>query len=206
VGTWLVTPHKFLAPDQVAALRASIEGARQRGIESADRLAVRNAVLVELLLGTGLRASELCGLCVGDILLDHRRADVLVRRGKGGKPRLVAISGRLSTYLVEFVTWNAAVGESIEPDRALFISERGGRLCRSALHRIWKATLKHAGLPTTWGVHATRHTYAVEVYRKTRDIRLTQRLLGHSSVSTTMVYASLLDEDLRRAVEQVWAA
>jgi integrase/recombinase XerD len=54
-------------------------------------------------------------------------------------------------------------------------------------------------------VHSTRHSYAVEVYRKTRDLRLTQRLLGHSNVATTQVYASLLDEDLRRGVEKVWA-
>jgi site-specific recombinase XerD len=57
-----------------------------------------------------------------------------------------------------------------------------------------------------FGVHATRHSYAVEVYRKTRDLRLTQRLLGHSSPNTIQVYASLLDDDVRRGVEAIWAA
>ena len=53
-------------------------------------------------------------------------------------------------------------------------------------------------------VHATRHSYAVEVYRRTRDLRLTQRLLGHSSVTTTQVYADVLDQDVRDGVEMVW--
>ena len=58
----------------------------------------------------------------------------------------------------------------------------------------------------TLGVHSTCHSYAVEVYRKTRDLRLTQRLLGHSSPVTTMVYANLLDDHVRARVEKVWAA
>ena len=207
VGTWLVTPDKFLKPNQVAVLRASLEGARQRGVLHGDGLAVRNAVLVELLLGTGLRVSEACALSVGDLyLVDAEKSDLVVRNGKGGKARMVAISGRLAACLRDYLVTKAAAGESNRPDAPLFRSERGGQLSRSAVHRVWKAILASAGLPTTWGVHATRHSYAVEIYRKTRDLRLTQRLLGHSNVSTTTVYANLLDEDVRRGVEKVWAA
>ena len=72
------------------------------------------------------------------------------------------------------------------------------------MSRLWKAALKRAGLPTHWGVHATRHSYAVEVYRRTRDLRLTQRLLGHSSVTTTQVYADVLAEDVKAGVEAIW--
>lgn len=161
-------------------------------------MGVRNAVMVELLLGTGLRVSELCALRTGDLYLQDGRADVLVRRGKGGKARMVAISGRLAAYLRQYL-------EGVEPNGPLFVSERGGHLTRSAVHRVWKTALERAGLPTSWGVHATRHSYAVEVYRRTRDLRLTQRLLGHANVATTTVYANLLDEDVRRGVERVWA-
>ena len=167
-------------------------------------MAVRNAAIVELLLGSGLRVSEACALRVADVFLRDGRADVLVRRGKGGKRRLVAISERLAEYLRAFLAGAAEQGEEVDPDRPLFVSERGGALTRSAIDRIWKAALSNAGLPTRWGVHATRHSYAVEVYRKTRDLRLTQRLLGHSNVATTTVYANLLDEDVRKGVEKVW--
>jgi len=202
---WLVTPDKFLSPGQVGALRTSVEAARRAGLATGDRLAVRNAVLVEVLLGTGLRVSELCALRVGDVFIANGRADVFVRRGKGGKGRIVAISQQLAVFVKAFLTWKAGVGQSIEPERPLFLSERGRHLTRSAVHRVWKSALANATLPTTWGVHATRHSYAVEVYRRTRDLRLTQRLLGHANVSTTTVYASLLDEDVRRGVELVWA-
>jgi site-specific recombinase XerD len=205
VRNWLVTPDKFLSSVQVATLRASVEVARLAGAASADVLAVRNAVLVEVLLGSGLRVSEACALRVGDLFLDGGRADLVVRRGKGGKARMVAISERLAGYLREFLAWKGTIGQSVAPDRPLLMSERGGRLSRSAVHRVWKTALAVAGLPTTWGVHATRHTYAVEVYRKTRDLRLTQKLLGHSNVATTTIYADLIDQDVRRGVEQVWA-
>jgi integrase/recombinase XerD len=97
--TWLVTPDKFLAPDQVATLRASVEASRNAGVREGEWIAIRNAVMVELLLGTGLRVSELCALRKGDLYLLDGRADVLVRRGKGGKARMIAISERLAAYL-----------------------------------------------------------------------------------------------------------
>lgn len=199
---WVVTPNKFLEAKQVAALRRTMDARRRKG----DRYDVRNAAVIEVLLGTGLRVSELCSLTVGDVFLDNGAAQVLVRRGKGGRSRLVAISGSLATYLSRFIKWKATIGEPINSASPLFMSERGGKLHRSAVHRVWKAALRLAGLPLHHGVHATRHSYAVEVYRRTRDLRLTQRLLGHSSPNTTQVYASLLDEDVRRGVERIWAA
>jgi integrase/recombinase XerD len=202
---WIVTPDKFLGPEQVQRLRTSVEAARQAGLVAGNCLAVRNAVMVELLLGTGLRVSELCDLRVADVYLQNGRADVLVRRGKGGKSRLIAISERLALYVRSYVAWKGQSDQSVDPERPLFRSERGGHLTRSALHRVWKVALSRAGLPKTHGIHSTRHSYAVEIYRKTRDLRLTQRLLGHSNVATTTVYANLLDDDVRRGVEQVWA-
>ena len=200
-GTWIVTPDKFLSPPQVAQLRAHLNVQRTSG----DRNAIRNAAVIETLLGTGLRVSELCSLVVGDLFLDSGAANVVVRRGKGGKSRLVAVSDQLCSYLQEFLAWKRINGEPMDRTSPLFMSERFAAMTRSAVHRIWKAALEAAQLPTRWGVHATRHSYAVEVYRKTRDLRLTQRLLGHSSPVVTTVYANLLDDDVRRGVEQVWA-
>ncbi len=201
-GNWIVTPEKFLHAKDVAILRKTMDAVRRRG----DRYDVRNAAVIETLLGTGLRVSELCGLVVGDLYLGQGAAQVLVRRGKGNKTRLVAISAALATYLTRFIKRKATIGEPTNPESPLFMSERCGHMHRSAVHRVWKAALQAAGLPMHHGVHATRHSYAVELYRRTRDLRLTQRLLGHSSPVVTQVYASLLDDDVRRGVEQIWAA
>lgn len=204
-STWIVTPDKFLRPEEVKRLRDHVEAQRLVGVNHGDRYAVRNAAIIEALLGTGLRVSEVCALDVGDLFLEAGGGHVLVRRGKGGKTRLVAIGDCLVGYLEAFLAWKGTVGEATRGQTSLFVSERGGHMTRSAVHRIWKAALAGAGLPTRWGVHATRHSYAVEVYRKTKDLRLTQRQLGHSSPLVTTVYANLLDDDVRRGVAMVWA-
>jgi site-specific recombinase XerD len=205
-SNWVVSPSKYLTPTEVAILRATVERDRVAGLTSKSKKAVRDAVLVELLLGTGLRVSEACSLVVSDLFLERGAGNILVRRGKGGRSRIVAIPDRLVAYLVGFLEWKCGVNEGTEPTCPLFVSERKRSLTRFGAHRTWKAALSRAGLPTRWGVHATRHSYAVEVYRKTRDLRLTQRLLGHSSPATTQVYANLLDDDVRAGVEKVWAA
>ena len=203
-SNWIVTPDKFLTSEQVQVLRAHVDGARQRALVEGQLQPVRDAAIVEVLLGSGLRVSEACALRIGDLYLGDGRGDVLVRRGKGGKGRLVAISPSLAQYIGEFINWKATAAEPVEADAPLFVSSRGGHLTRSAVYRVWKRILKSAGLPTRWGVHSTRHSYAVEVYRKSRDLRLTQRLLGHSNVATTTIYANLVDEDVRRGVAMIW--
>jgi site-specific recombinase XerD len=199
--TWIVTPDKFLGASDVRNLRSTMATAA----ETRDRYAVRNAAILETLLATGLRVSELCSLVVADLFLDSGSAHVLVRRGKGGKSRLLAISVGLAAYLSEFLRWKGSVGEAADPSSPVFLSERRCKMHRSAVHRVWKSALATASLPTRHGVHATRHSYAVEIYRKTKDLRLTQRQLGHSSPVVTQVYASLLDDDVRRGVEALWA-
>lgn len=202
-GSWIVTPDKFLGANQVEQLRNYLELQRRHGVETNSKKLVRDAAIVEVLLGTGLRVSEVCDLVVGDLFLDA--GNLLVRRGKGNKARLVVIPRGLADYVAGFIERKAEVGEDVAADAALFVSQRGGPLSRSGVHRIWKAALEAAGLPTTWGVHATRHSYATELYRRTRDLRLTQRQLGHSSPVVTQVYASLVDDDVRRGVELVWS-
>ena len=199
-GTWLVTPDKFLTAAQVETLRSYLE--HQRELLPDDKQTVRDAAIIEVLLGTGLRVSEVCALVVGDVFLDA--GSVLVRRGKGGKARLVAIPTALSNYCRAFIAWKGEHGEKVSPEAPLFVSQRGGHLTRFGVHRRWKAALQAAGQPLSWGVHAMRHSYATELYRRTRDLRLTQRQLGHSSPVVTQVYASLVDDDVRRGVEMVW--
>jgi site-specific recombinase XerD len=162
-------------------------------------------MIVELLLGSGLRVSEACALTVGDVHLQGESPAVFVRLGKGGRPRLVPISSRLAAVLLDFTAQKAVWGEPLAAQEPVFLGQHGVSLTRFGMTKIWKAALRCSGLQESWGIHATRHTYAVEVYGRTQDLRLTQRLLGHASVVTTCVYASLLDERVRAGVERIWA-
>jgi site-specific recombinase XerD len=198
---WVLTPDRFLRPEEVATLRASIAAERRQGTPKK----IRDAAIVELLLGSGLRVSEACSLAIRDLHLQGDEPAIFVRKGKGGQPRLVPISSRLASSLGWFLDRRREWDEPLDSDRPLFLGQHGVALTRFGMTKMWKAALRAAGLPDRWGIHAARHTFAVEVYRQTRDLRLTQRLLGHASVVTTTTYASLLDEDVRAGVEKIWA-
>lgn len=199
--TWVVTPDRYLRPEQVAALRETLELQRNTGFPKK----VRDGVIVELLLGSGIRVSEACAIAVGDLHLHGTEPCVFVRHGKGGRARLIPISSRLAETLEAFLKFKIARNETLDPLSPLFLGQHGVPLTRFGMTKIWKGALREAGLPERWGIHATRHSFAVEAYRKTRDLRLVQRLLGHASVVTTTTYAALLDEDLRAGVEKIWA-
>jgi site-specific recombinase XerD len=193
-----------LRPREVDQLRRSLDEERRDGVSRGHPKPVRDAAIIETLIGTGLRVTEACLLRVGDLYLDGDHPSVFVRRGKGGRQRLVPISSRLGDYLREFLSQKQTWGQSNEREQPLFLGEHGVALTRWGITKIWKSALARAGLPPKWGVHSTRHTFAVEAYRQTRDLRLVQRLLGHASPVTTMAYAALLDEDVRAGVERIW--
>jgi len=197
---WVLTPDRFLRPEQVALLRDAVIIKWRTG----TRKQLRDATILDVLLGSGLRVSEVCALRIGDLHLQGGAPALFVHRGKGGRARLVPISSSLAVTLNSFLDTRGEIGEVLEPSYPVFVGQHGVELTRFGVSKVWKAALQAAGLPNRWGIHSTRHSYAVEIYRRTRDLRLTQRLLGHSSPTTTMVYANLLDEDVRAGVEQIW--
>lgn len=167
-------------------------------------VAVRDCFLVELSLGCGLRVSELASLTCGDLALSVPSA-VVVRRGKGGKSRVVAVSSRVRAAAEEFLAWKQSRGEDVGPHAPLFRSCVTGRaMTTRALQNSFARSLRRAGVAHK-GIHATRHTFASELYRSSgRNLRLVQRQLGHASVATTQIYLSLFEEDWIEAVEGLY--
>jgi site-specific recombinase XerD len=159
-------------------------------------------MLVLALMDSGLRESELAGLCCCDVRVGKGQRHLHVRRGKGGKQRTVVLADETRRLLVEYLDWLEHSGWSNEPDSPLFSSSRGGRLHRSAIWRIWSGALKAAGVQHH-RVHDARHTFATGLYRATRDLRLVQKQLGHQSVTTTSAYADVLDEDLAAGMDRM---
>jgi len=156
--------------DEVAALL-------QAAADPADR------VLVLLGAHAGLRAQEITDLCWADVHLARR--DLLVRRGKGGTQRVVALSASLRQAL-----------------QTLARREDGYVLPYRSTGSAWRhmQTLCAAADVTAKGVHALRHTAGTRLYAETRDLEATARHLGHSKLETTRIYAKWSDRQLRETM------
>lgn len=173
----------------------------ERLIESPppDLLGRRDAAMIEVLYGAGLRISELVDLDVDDVDLDA--GTVLVRSGKGGKGRMVPL-GRaarraVGDYLVqsrpELLRRAGRRGDAA----ALFLNARGGRLGRQGCWKVLKHHAAVAGLDRVVSPHTLRHSFATHMLDAGADIRVVQELLGHSSLATTQVYTLVSDRHLQ---------
>jgi site-specific recombinase XerD len=167
--------------------------------EPGDPRRSRDDAVLELLYGSGLRVSELCGLDVDDLDLDRRRVEVW---GKGAKQRLVPLSdpavGALSAWLGgardSFLARHGRPGAS--DAAALFANLRGRRLGPRDVRRILDA---RSPVPTH--PHALRHSFATHLLDGGADLRVVQELLGHSDVATTQIYTHVSRERLRRVYD-----
>jgi integrase/recombinase XerD len=160
----------------------------------------RDRAILELLYGTGMRISELCGLSLADLDLSTGLVRVF---GKGAKERIVPL-GRPS---------RAALADWLGPDgrpafvparwarrhdaEAVFLNQRGGRLSRQGAWMIVRAYGDRADLSGRLSPHVLRHSCATHMLDHGADIRVVQELLGHASLSTTQVYTKVSTERLR---------
>ena len=162
---------------------------------AADDPAIRSRddAVLELLYGSGLRVSELCGLRLGDLDLGRRSVTVW---GKGSKQRRVP----LSAPAVEAVRrWSGGGREGLAgPDAGdlLFVNRRGRPLTPRDVRRI----VDHRA-PSPTHPHALRHTFATHLLDGGADLRAVQELLGHADLSTTQLYTHVSRERLRRVVD-----
>jgi site-specific recombinase XerD len=162
-----------------------------RDVEAPWRRALDDAVL-ELLYGSGLRVSELCGLNLASLDL---AAHAVIVWGKGAKERRVPISEPSARALRR---WLALRDEVIDPQgdagMALFGNERGRRLTPRDVRRIVDRRS-----PSPTHPHALRHTFATHLLDNGADLRAVQELLGHSDVATTQRYTHVSRDRLRSA-------
>lgn len=165
-------PPRGLSPNDVARLRAELAHAS----EPTRR---RDRALVELILGTGVRIGAALALRVEDVDLDAR--ELVLREMKGNAPAQLRVSDDVAAIL----------REQIGSRREGFVFEGpGGRRfsTRRAAARLQAACAK-AGIRSAVSPHRLRHTFAIGLYERTRDLLAVQRALHHRSISSTVVYA-----------------
>jgi site-specific recombinase XerD len=155
----------------------------------------RDRAILELLYGTGLRASELCRLDLVDVALSEGL--LLVRQGKGRKDRVVPFGERARTSLLSYLR------EERRPlGGPVFLSRRGGRLTRAGLGSLLLRAKRRAGLTVPASAHCLRHSYATHLLRHGAGVVSVQALLGHARLHSTQVYLDLDVEDLKRMIER----
>ncbi|HMN21280.1 MAG TPA: tyrosine recombinase XerC [Ottowia sp.] len=162
-------------------------------------LDARDAAIVELLYGSGLRVGELVGLDVtasdaalrgGRGWIDLAGAEVQVQ-GKGSKRRSVPLGRAAQAALERWLAVRSQVAVAEGAAQALFIGRRGTRLtAQSVWQRLRRRSLQ-AGLATPVHPHMLRHSFASHLLQSSGDLRAVQELLGHASIGTTQVYTRL---------------
>ena len=151
----------------------------------------RDLCMMKLMLNSGLRASEVLNMTWQD--LDLHTGRLTVRQGKGKKDRQVWINDDTLEMLRK---WREASPQSAY----CFPTLSGKRIHDSALRFMVKRRGVKAGIPKDVHPHMLRHTYATELYRQTKDIRLVQKALGHANLGTTMIYTHIVDDDMETAM------
>jgi integrase/recombinase XerC len=179
-------------PIGIAAAKRLADAELRAGENRAPWILARDAAVLALLYGSGLRISEALGLKRKEVP-EPGLGDVLVVTGKGNKTRMVPVLRRVLDLVAAYV---ALCPYGLPADGPLFVGARGGplspRIVQLAMERLRGAL----GLPDSATPHALRHSFATHLLARGGDLRAIQELLGHASLSTTQIYTAVDAERL----------
>jgi integrase/recombinase XerC len=184
-------PH-FLSSEDVGRLLEAPSPEEPAGL--------RDRAILETMYSAGLRASELVGLCDGD--LDYEAGVVRVR-GKGRRERLAPIGSFASRALGRwFRVRKLHPREPSGPEAPVFVNKFGRRITTRSVARMLEKYLRQTGLDARTTPHSLRHSFATHLLDRGADIRSVQELLGHKSLVTTQIYTHVSTAGLRAAYER----
>lgn len=163
---------------------------------------LRDVAMLEVLYSCGLRVSELTGLDLDDARVDLGL--VRVRRGKGGKERLVPLGNRAAAALTAYLKQRShllAKGGQGEGS-ALFLNRKGGRITPRSVQRLVETGRRELAVSRKVGPHALRHAMATHLLEGGADLRSVQEMLGHQSLKTTQKYTHLAVDHLLKVYDR----
>jgi integrase/recombinase XerC len=181
------TPHSVPKPMTVEDAAHSLDAVGELAAREWQRK--RDAAVLTLLYGCGLRLSEALGLTRAAAPL----GEMLAVQGKGGKQRLVPLLPAVREAVADYL---AHCPHDLAKEGPLFIGARGGPLSPRLVQRQMALLRGYLGLPETATPHALRHSFATHLLGAGGDLRAIQELLGHASLSTTQRYTSVDTEHL----------
>jgi len=197
-------PDKFLSESEEQMLRRYVSTQADAARLRHRSRSINDEMIVLTLLNTGLRAAELCGLRIRNIPQTKDKNLLWVETGKRGKKRPVELGPKFAQRLRKYVQ---EYRPKASPDDFVFVSERDhqGKAAKpycywsvyTKVKRIGKAALRSDILHP----HVLRHTYATRLYNEEHDLLFVQEQLGHSSSTTTAIYARTDQKSRHRQVE-----
>ena len=160
-----------------------------------DVMGLRDRTMLELLYATGIRRSELVALDVSDV--DRVQASVYIRKGKGGKGRLLPVGSCALHWLEAYLDRSRPAMAVSMQEQALFLTGYGERFSPGYLGNWVSRTMKAAGITKKGACHLLRHSCATHMLENGADIRIIQQMLGHARLDTTQIYTEVSITTLR---------
>lgn len=163
----------------------------------------RDAAIISLLIGSGVRVGELTGTRLKDLNLDDRK--LLVDR-KRNKEDLVFFPPQTQEYLREYLEVRKTQYKAEQTDTApLFVSKYRGKANPISKNAVQKMVMKYAkAYGKNLTAHGLRHSFGTFLFQETKDIRGVQEALGHSSMETTQIYTHMFEDDSRRLIDEAF--
>jgi len=158
------------------------------GPTGADAYAIRDRAMLELVYSSGLRASEICGLTLQQVDLEHGFVRVF---GKGSKERVVPLGDKARDAVQAYLGSGRPRLVKPKTGSELFITERGKAMSRKTLWVMVKTAAARAGLEKSVKPHLLRHSFATHLLGGGADLRAIQEMLGHASIGTTQIYTAV---------------
>ncbi|HKS18715.1 MAG TPA: tyrosine recombinase XerC [Bradyrhizobium sp.] len=179
-------------PIQMAAAKRLADADERAGETREQWILARDAAVMALLYGSGLRISEALGLKRREVPRPGE-GDVLVVTGKGNKTRMVPVLQNVLALIEEYA---AMCPHPLTPQGPVFVGARGGPLSPRIIQLAMERLRGALGLPDSATPHALRHSFATHLLSRGGDLRAIQELLGHASLSTTQIYTGIDSERL----------
>jgi integrase/recombinase XerD len=148
---------------------------------------IKHKLIIKLLYGTGLRVSEIINLKNEN--LNFKESLIHIKLAKGKKDRFVKIPESISEDLRKF--------SELENCKYLFESNRGGKLTKDTIQKIVQNATKKAGIKKRVYPHLLRHSFATHLLEQGTDLRIIQKLLGHSDIKTTQIYTQISQASIK---------
>jgi len=196
MNNYKIDREKILDRDQRKKLLKICKDKAEIDLKYGRTTWVRRYMLINIVLFTGIRVSEVSSLKIGDIELKTKDPYLIVRNGKRGKKRDVYLDRELVKHLKFFISWKKkTMRECIDKESPLFTSHNEKHCAVITLMKSFKRAIEESNLPQHYSIHCARHTYATFLLHATNNLRYVQKQLGHSKISMTALYADVLPSE-----------